>query len=358
VALVRLEHLRKSYGTQRVVDVPALAVAQGEFFSLLGPSGCGKTTTLRCIAGLAEPDSGRIVIGDRDVSTVPTRLRNVGMVFQKYALFPHLTVRENVAYGLEGRGLGADALNQRIRDSLDLVALDGFDARLPHQLSGGQQQRVAMARAIAYRPDVLLLDEPFSNLDVKLRATLRADLRRLQQSLAITTIFVTHDQQEALSLSDRIAVMNEGRIEQVGRPQEIYESPASAFVADFVGATNLLRATLVEVNERGAAWARINGQGRLALPNAGGLPAGTEVTLMVKPERVRVSGDPSGDDVLTGDLAGVSYFGSGYSYAIIVGGQRIEARQPDAASINERRAGPGDRIAVHIDAAVVRVVRA
>ena len=252
MARVRLEQLRKSYGSERVVDIPTLEIADGEFFSLLGPSGCGKTTTLRSIAGSVQPDSGRVIIGGRDVTALPPHRRNVGMVFQKYALFPHLTAAENVAYGLENRGFARDAMAARVAESLDLVALQGFDQRYPHQLSGGQQQRVAMARAIAYRPDVLLLDEPFSSLDARLRSSLRTDLRQLQRTLGITTVFVTHDQQEALALSDRLAVMNAGSVEQIGTPEAIYESPSSAFVADFVGGTNLLRGTVVDVSGSGS----------------------------------------------------------------------------------------------------------
>jgi spermidine/putrescine transport system ATP-binding protein len=356
VAVVSLRGLRKSYGAHRVLDVSAIDVREGEFFSLLGPSGCGKTTTLRCIAGTVEPDEGRVVIGARDVTTVPTHRRNVGMVFQSYALFPHMTVRENIAYGLEGRGLGSDAIHQRVHDSLSLVALDGFGPRYPHQLSGGQQQRVAMARAVAYRPDVLLLDEPFSNLDVKLRTTLRAELKRLQHSLGITTVFVTHDQQEALALSDRIAVMNEGRIEQIGTPQEVYESPASAFVADFVGATNLLEATLVEIDASGVARAHIDGQATLRVAAAPPLAVGSMVTLMIKPERVRVSAGPIDAESLAGELVSVSYLGSVYSYAVLVGDHRIEARQADAVRIGERKAVAGDAIVVRVEPGGVRVV--
>ena len=264
MAHVRLEQLRKSYGSERVVDIPTLEIADGEFFSLLGPSGCGKTTTLRSIAGSVQPDSGRVIIGGRDVTALPPHRRNVGMVFQKYALFPHLTAAENVAYGLENRGFARDAIAARVAESLDLVALQGFDHRYPHQLSGGQQQRVAMARAIAYRPDVLLLDEPFSSLDARLRSSLRTDLRQLQRTLGITTVFVTHDQQEALALSDRLAVMNAGSVEQIGTPEAIYESPSSAFVADFVGGTNLLRGTVVEVSGSGSCRVRVSGAGILA----------------------------------------------------------------------------------------------
>jgi ABC-type Fe3+/spermidine/putrescine transport system ATPase subunit len=351
---LRLEHLRKSFGTHRALQIDALDIGAGEFFSLLGPSGCGKTTTLRCIAGTASPETGRVLIGDRDVTAVPTHRRNLGMVFQQYALFPHLTVNENVAYGLEGRGLSAAARATRVRESLQLVALAGLEDRYPHQLSGGQQQRVAVARAVAYRPDVLLLDEPFSNLDVKLRTTLRNDLKRLQQTLRLTTVFVTHDQQEALALSDRLAVMHAGRIEQVGTPREIYERPAAAFVADFVGSTNLLPATVLAVGAAGEARVQLDGGGTLEIANASGAAPGVRVTLMVKPERVHVV-EPRGADALTGELTGVSYLGSSYSYVVQLDAGQLEARQATPAMIADRPAEPGDRVAIDVEAAAIRL---
>ena len=357
MANVRLEQLRKSYGSERIVDIPTLEIADGEFFSLLGPSGCGKTTTLRSIAGSVQPDSGRVIIGGREVTALPPHRRNVGMVFQKYALFPHLTAAENVAYGLDNRGFARDAMAARVAESLDLVALHGFDQRYPHQLSGGQQQRVAMARAIAYRPDVLLLDEPFSSLDARLRSSLRTDLRQLQRRLGITTVFVTHDQQEALALSDRLAVMNAGSVEQIGTPEEIYESPSSAFVADFVGGTNLLRGTVVDVRGSGSCRVSVSGAGILAAPAPPGVAEGANVALMIKPERVRASGDRATDGHLDAEVVAVSYFGSGYSYTLSVGGQRVEARQPAPALIDGRRADAGDRLTIFADAGAIRVTR-
>jgi putative spermidine/putrescine transport system ATP-binding protein len=355
VARVRLDKLCKSYGSERVVDIPALDIADGEFFSLLGPSGCGKTTTLRSIAGSVEPDSGRIVIGERDVTALAPHRRNVGMVFQKYALFPHLTVAENVAYGLENRGFARDLAAARVGESLALVALRGFDQRYPHQLSGGQQQRVAMARAIAYRPDVLLLDEPFSSLDARLRSSLRTDLRQLQRTLGLTTVFVTHDQQEALALSDRLAVMNGGCIEQVGTPEAIYESPSSAFVADFVGGTNLLRATVVEVEVGGSCRVSVTGSGTLVVHVPSVVTTGANVVLMIKPERVRAKASPPSAGHLSAEVAAVSYLGSGYRYALDVGGQRLEARLAEPVLIDGRRAAIGDRLAIAADDDAIRV---
>jgi putative spermidine/putrescine transport system ATP-binding protein len=355
VARVCLEEIRKSYGSERVVDIPALEIADGEFFSLLGPSGCGKTTTIRSIAGSVPPDSGRVFIGDREVTTLPPHRRNVGMVFQKYALFPHLTVAENVAYGLENRGFARDRVAARVAESLELVALRGFDQRYPHQLSGGQQQRVATARAIAYRPDVLLLDEPFSSLDARLRSSLRTDFRQLQRTLGLTTVFVTHDQQEALGLSDRLAVMNAGRIDQIGTPEAIYESPSSAFVADFVGGTNLVRATVVDVDADGSCRISVAGAGTVRTVVPAGVTAGTQVTLMIKPERVRAVGAPLSEQGLEAEIASVAYLGSDYSYTLGVGGQRLEARQPEPVFVGERRATPGDRVTVTAAPDAIRV---
>ena len=295
MAQVTLENLQKSFGSQVVLQVDHLEIRDGEFFSLLGPSGCGKTTTLRCIAGLAELDRGRILIGGRDVTAVPTWQRNLGMVFQKYALFPHLTVGENVGYGLRERGAGRDEIARKVTDALTLVDLPGTEHRLPHQLSGGQQQRVAMARAIVYRPDVLLLDEPLSNLDVKLRVAMRVELKRLQRTLGITTIFVTHDQQEALALSDRIAVMRGGRIEQLGTPEDIYDRPCSIFVADFVGATNLLKGIVRGPAEGGTVAIDIEGAGFVLANHGERLSAGQTVSVTIKPERVQPLGPTDGD---------------------------------------------------------------
>jgi putative spermidine/putrescine transport system ATP-binding protein len=336
VAGVRLERLSKSFGRQVVVDVEELDVADGAFFSLLGPSGCGKTTTLRMVAGLEEADAGRVLIGGRDATDVPASARNVGMVFQKHALFPHLTVRENIAFGLRERGARPSDVAARVDEMLALVELGDSADRLPHQLSGGQQQRVALARAAAYRPDVMLLDEPLSSLDVRLRATLGAELKRLQQVLGITTLFVTHDQHEALALSDRIGVMRDGRLEQVGTPQQIYDEPATIFVAAFVGGTNVL---------------------------AGVVPDGH---LAVKPERMRIgtaathTGQvPSAghwhhqDNALTASatVESVSYMGVSYSYVVRVGDQRIEARTPEPVTIGGSPLAPGDTVRVWFDRA-------
>lgn len=243
-ATVELRAVEKRYGTHRALAGLSLRVEPGEFVSLLGPSGCGKTTALRALAGLEAIDTGTIRIDGIDVSTVPVDKRDIGMVFQQYSLFPHMTVRQNVAFGLEMRKVPAASRRERVIDALDMVHLAEFADRYPHQLSGGQQQRVALARALVTRPRVLLLDEPLSALDAKVRVSLRDEIRRIQSDLGITTVFVTHDQEEALAVSDRIAVMRAGDIEQVGTPEELYRSPSSAFTADFVGQSNRLRGDL------------------------------------------------------------------------------------------------------------------
>lgn len=236
---ISIDGVSKRYGNLTTVDNVSLDIREGEFLAFLGPSGCGKTTTLRMIAGLTEVSEGAILFGERDVTALPPYLRNAGLVFQGYALFPHMSVTQNVAFGLEMRKTGKAEAQERVMRALALVKLDHLAERMPKQLSGGQQQRVALARAIVYQPDVLLLDEPLSALDAKLRHEVRGDLRRLQSDLGLTTVFVTHDQDEALSVADRIVVMSAGRIEQVGAPREIYQNPASRFVAEFIGFTNV-----------------------------------------------------------------------------------------------------------------------
>ena len=282
MAELAISGLVKRYGDFYAVRDVSLSISDGEFLVLLGPSGCGKTTTLRMVAGFIEPTSGMVRLGGADVTLLPPWKRNAGMVFQSYALFPHLSVAQNVAFGLEMRKLPKPDVAARTREALRLVRLEGFAGRLPRQLSGGQQQRVALARALAIRPDVLLLDEPLSNLDAKLRQEVRVEIRELQRQLGLTTVMVTHDQEEALTMADRIVVMNHGAIEQIGTPQAIYRKPTTAFVADFVGSMNFLAGTL-EAPER----VRI-GSLSLACPPQDGLAVGTAVRLCIRPEDVRV----------------------------------------------------------------------
>ncbi|PZN97781.1 MAG: Fe3+/spermidine/putrescine ABC transporter ATP-binding protein, partial [Hyphomicrobiales bacterium] len=240
MARLSIEHLRKTYGDLTVVDDVNIDVADGEFLVLLGPSGCGKTTTLRMVAGFIAPSAGAITIGERGVTSLPPWKRNCGLVFQSYALFPHMTVAENVAFGLEMRKISPADRAPRVAEALRLVQLDGFDERYPRQLSGGQQQRVALARALAMEPDVLLLDEPLSNLDAKLRQEVRVEIRDLQRKLGLTTIMVTHDQEEALTMADRLVVMEKGKVRQIGTQRELYEKPADRFVAGFIGRSAFL----------------------------------------------------------------------------------------------------------------------
>ncbi len=265
----------RSFGTVRAVDSVDLEVGEGEFFTLLGPSGCGKTTLLRMIAGFCELDAGEIRFGERRIDRLPAHLRDIGMVFQNYAVFPNLTVAGNVAYGLKARKVPAPELGQRVEEALRLVQLAGYGERWLHQLSGGQLQRVAIARALVIRPQVLLFDEPLSNLDARLRVSMRGEIRELQKTLGITALYVTHDQEEAMSVSDRIALMNAGKLEQVGRPADIYRQPASRFAAEFMGTTNLFTAQALGLaapvwvslrpealrfaEEAPAGWPRLNG---------------------------------------------------------------------------------------------------
>jgi spermidine/putrescine ABC transporter ATP-binding subunit len=300
---VQLVELTKEFGDVRAVDHLSLDIEEQEFVSLLGPSGCGKTTTLRMIAGLIEATSGRVYIRERDVSNVPPCDRNVGMVFQDYALFPHMTVHQNIAFGLQMHGVAEKEAQARVQEMLDLVHLPGVGDRRPAQLSGGQQQRIALARALAYEPTVLLLDEPLSNLDRKLRQDMRVELKRIQREVGVTTIFVTHDQAEALSLSDRVVVMRAGRIEQVGSPVELYENPRSGYVASFLGDVNFFHGHVKE--------GRLVGNDlELATPKLRHYEDQT-LTIGVRSEKITVSdAPPSGPNEVSGTVETMIYLGS------------------------------------------------
>src|SRR5699024_5782206 len=250
MAGIRVQEIAKTFGDKKALSDVNLTVENGECFSLLGPSGCGKTTLLNVISGFLTADQGQIFIGERDVTRLDANKRDVGLVFQSYALFPHMDVAHNIAYGLKLRGASRSAMDKRVNEMLALVQLEGYGKRMPRELSGGQQQRVAIARALALAPSVLLLDEPLSNLDAKLRKQMQFELRRLQQQTGVTTLLVTHDQEEAFSLSDRVAVLGDGVVQQVGAPRELYDAPANRFVADFVGETNVFSIAEATRNER------------------------------------------------------------------------------------------------------------
>jgi spermidine/putrescine transport system ATP-binding protein len=283
---VRLAGVTKRFGPNTAVDNVTLDIEAGEFVALLGPSGCGKTTCLRMIAGFEQPDEGEVYISGTPVAGVPAHQRDINTVFQSYSLFPHMTVLDNVAFGPRNRGVDKTEARKLAQEMLDVVRLPEFGPRRPQQMSGGQQQRVALARALVNRPSALLLDEPLAALDLKLRKAMQIELKRIQREVGITFIFVTHDQEEALTMSDRIAVMSQGRVEQVGTPEEIYNQPATVFVAGFIGSANLLQATVVDINDD-LVTARIVGGGVVSSPRNGrAFAQGQKVTVMLRPERI------------------------------------------------------------------------
>jgi spermidine/putrescine ABC transporter ATP-binding subunit len=338
--VVELTGCTRDYGGIRAVAGLDLVVYEGELLSLLGPSGCGKTTTLNLVAGFVPPTAGRVRIDGQDVTDRPAHQRGLGVVFQSYALFPHLSVWENVAFGLRERRTPRAEIERRVRAALALVRLDTRAEHRPAQLSGGMQQRVALARALVYEPRVLLLDEPLAALDKKLREEMRTELREIQRSVGITTIFVTHDQAEALGLSDRIAVMHGGRIEQLGAPREIYERPATRFVAEFIGASTVLRG-------RATAADRVTLTGGEALRVLGlaGLRPGEAVELAIRPERIRLTGG-AGENVIDGRITGVVYQGVQTELTVeIGGGQRllVFVAEPAPTAL-----APGQALRLHV----------
>ncbi len=330
---VRLVDVVKKFGEAVAVDHIDLEVRDGEFFSLLGPSGCGKTTTLRMIGGFEEPTSGLIELQGQDVTWLPPYKRNVNTVFQNYALFPHLSIFENVAFGLRRKGVKGDEVKSRVTEMLALVELSGFEARKPTQISGGQAQRVALARALINKPAVLLLDEPLGALDLKLRKQMQVELKRIQQEVGITFIYVTHDQEEAMTMSDRIAVMNNGRYEQMGDPESLYERPRTRFVAGFLGISNLLRGR-IDGTAEGYTVAMLEGETRLRIPKdlAGG---DEEIEVGVRPEKIRLyktgADAPAGLNRLDGTIVDASYLGVSTSYL-------VEARSGARLTVYEQNA--------------------
>ncbi|MCF6471325.1 ABC transporter ATP-binding protein [Nonomuraea sp. MG754425] len=334
-ASVEFRALRRTYGRTVALDGLDLVVAPGELVALLGPSGCGKTTALRCVAGFERPDSGAVLVDGRDVTNVPANKRDAGMVFQSYSLFPNLDARDNVAFGLRVRKVPVAARRARADELLDLVGLPDHAGRYPHQLSGGQQQRVALARALALEPRVLLLDEPLSALDAKVRLALREEIRRLQLDLGITTVFVTHDQEEALSIADRVAVLRDGRLEQAGAPAEVYDRPATPFVAEFVGTMNHLAGRV--------SGDQVTVLGQL-LPVDGPVPPDPSVDVLVRPEAVRVV--PAGDGSAV--VLAASFRGASVRLRIAVEGDEGGEVLADVPGHEAARLGPGARVTVRL----------
>jgi len=343
---VRIESVDVSYGSNHVLKSVSLDIAPGEFFAFLGPSGCGKTTLLRLIAGFNQADKGRVLVGGEDISRLPPWKRDVGMVFQSYALWPHMTVWRNVAFGLEERRLPRQEIEKRVAEALELVGLAGLADRRPSQLSGGQQQRVALARTIAVRPKVLLLDEPLSNLDAKLRMQVRRELRDLQQRLGLTTIFVTHDQEEANTICDRIAVMNDGTVQQVGTPMELYERPANLFVATFLGTANVLEGELVG---SGPERTYVIGEG-IALPVPPEANVSPGAKLVFRPQECRIGA--SGEGMLPGTVAYREFLGSTVRYGVRVGATEIAVDTPFQAGDGLHEIGDAVGVTLPLGAAL------
>ncbi len=337
---VVLKGISKVFGKLRAVDDVSLEIGDGDFFTLLGPSGCGKTTLLRVIAGFYPPDGGEVFFGERLVNDVPPHRRETGMVFQNYALFPHLTVRENIAYGLKVRKVGRAERDARIGEMIRSVRLEGLEKRFPSQLSGGQQQRVALARALVISPQILLMDEPLSNLDAKLRVAMREEIRRIQKQLGITTIYVTHDQEEAMAVSDRIAILNLGRLEQLGSPDEIYFHPRSRFAAEFMGGSNILEIRVLSYDETASRLRAETGGTTLTLRAP--RPSGERAYLSVRPEWVLLT-EETGEDVVEGTVESTTFLGALVRYRVkALGGQiTIEVHNPRSEDI--RREGAAVR---------------
>ncbi len=329
---VRLVKLTKRFvgGAAAAVDDVSLEIPRASFTTLLGPSGCGKTTTLRMIAGFYEPDSGDIFIGPRRVNDVPVHRRKTAMVFQDYALFPHMSVAENVGYGPRLAGVGTDAARKRVRETLEFLALTGLEPRYPNQLSGGQQQRVALARALVMNPEVLLLDEPLSNLDARLRVSIRAELISIQRQLEITTIYVTHDQDEALAMSDWVAVMNQGHVIQWGTPWDVYYTPRTAFMAEFLGSVNLIPATVVGVVGK---TVDVLLEGHRFTVREESPPPGDQVLLSIRPETLTLAANPQeGSVALAGEVVTRTFLGHVMRYTVRIGQQDWLVDQPDPGS--------------------------
>jgi iron(III) transport system ATP-binding protein len=352
---VKFDRVAKVLGQSRVVNGLSLEIKPGELFFLLGPSGCGKTTALRLVAGFYVPDEGKIFFNERDQSGIAPHKRNTGMVFQNYALWPHMDVWNNVEYGLKMRRVAEEEKKKRVASALETVQMEGYATRMPNQLSGGQQQRIALARALVIEPDVVLLDEPLSNLDAKLRIEMRAQIKEIHQKIARTMIYVTHDQAEALSMADRIAVMRQGRIVQVGTPRELYTRPESPFVAEFIGRTNLLPGRLEECGDLLTVRTQVGLLG--ALDGVRGVAKGDLVFCSVRPESLRLSAEAPRAELLnqlTGEVQNIMYLGDSEQYSLrLADGTVVRAVEYNPTA---RKAAVGDRVALQIDARDVMVL--
>jgi iron(III) transport system ATP-binding protein len=344
---LRVQNLSKRFGRFKALDGVSFTLNRGEFLCILGPSGCGKTTLLRAVAGLDRPDGGEVFLDGDDVSHLPVSRRNVGIVFQSYALFPNLTAAQNISYGLQTRGYGKARVKERVEELLALVGLEGQDRKFPSQLSGGQQQRVALARAIAPSPAVLLLDEPLSALDAQVRARLRMEVRSLQQRLELTTLMVTHDQEEALAMADRILVMNRGCVLQAGSPDEIYNRPASPFVASFIGSMNFIRDAVKE-----APRVFRKGGLRLVVDESDPVPEGAPATLAIRPEDILICQNGEAPrNLLTAEVSRLEYRGANYRVEmnLLLGEAETSAIEADVSAERVRKLRIREKSRIHID---------
>ena len=337
---IRIQQLTKRFGAVTALERLDLAIAPGELFFLLGPSGCGKTTLLRSLAGFYIPEEGKIFFGDDDVTRLAPHKRNTGMMFQSYALWPHMTVAQNVAFGLEERRIAKDEIKRRVGEALESVRMGQYAERRPNQLSGGQQQRVALARALVIRPRCLLLDEPLSNLDAKLRLEMRAEIRRVCKEFNLTTVYVTHDQKEALSVSDRMAILDRGRILQVGTPREVYRRPGSKLVADFIGETDFLPGKILNAAAGRALVETAAGRFEGVLPGGAAVPAaGASVTLSVRPECWVLSRETPAGNFVRGKIGEAIYLGELAQYELVAGELRLKVLELNPRFIEQAQRG-------------------
>lgn len=343
-------------GILAAVNHVTMQIQDGEFFSLLGPSGCGKTTSLRMIGGFELPTTGRILIHGKEMSQVPAFQRPVNTVFQQYALFPHMTVEQNIGFGLEMKGVGKAERSKRVSEALEMVRLPGMELRRANQLSGGQQQRIALARALVNKPEVLLLDEPLGALDLKLRKEMQLELKTLQREVGITFVYVTHDQEEALTMSDRIAVMSKGVALQVGKPEEIYERPANKFVADFIGETNFLDG-VVKGQSGSTVEIELTGTGIIRVESSRKFTNGQQVSVAVRPEKARLNAEVKDGNNLNGRVEDVIYIGTDTHYGVrFAGGQKVRVREQNISQAHKEIARTGDEVTVSFTCTSPRIL--